>query len=256
MNKNNEWMSNKMLKICLALLFLTLSLTIGSVAGSSTPETTSAKDSKRWTAKFNTAACTWSSTGKNDYFILEPGYQVILEGREGKESVHLEITVLNETMKIGNIETRIVEEKELHDGQLEEISRNFFAICGPTNDVFYFGEDVDEYKNGKVDNHDGSWVAEKGDAKAGLFMPARPLLGARYYQEMAPLVAMDRVEVMNDVEFLNTPAGQFSDCVKTEETTPLEPDAREYKIYAKGIGVIQDGDLILIKYGTISLKNP
>src|SRR5262249_60042377 len=98
-------------------------------------------------------------------------------------------------------------------------------------------------KNGKVDNHEGSWVAEKGDNKAGLFMPARPLLGARFYQEMAPLVAMDRVEVLSDAEVLATPAGQFSDCVKTEETTPLEPNAKEYKVFAKGIGIIQDGEL-------------
>ena len=55
---------------------------------------------------------------------------------------------------------------------------------------------------------------------AGLFMPSRPLIGARFYQEIAPAVAMDRVEIISDTESLKTPAGEFHDCVKTEETTP------------------------------------
>jgi hypothetical protein len=34
-----------------------------------------------------------------------------------------------------------------------------------------------------------------------------------------------------------------------EETTPLEPKAKEYKIHAPGIGLIRDGNLQLITYG-------
>ena len=214
------------------------------------------KDSKRWTESFDTSGCTWSSTGKNDFLILEPGYQQVFEGSEGKEAVHLEITVLPETKSVGGIETRIVEEKETHNGQIEEISRNLYAVCGPGNDVFYFGEDVDMYKNGKVAGHEGAWTANTGGAKAGLFMPARPLLGARFYQEVAPGVAMDRVEIVSDSEALKTPAGDFHDCLKTEETTPIEANAKEYKIYARGVGLIQDGVLVLQKYGFIHGQKP
>jgi hypothetical protein len=210
------------------------------------------KETKRWTDKFGTPACTWSSTGKNDFFILEPGDQSIFDGREGKLSVHLVITVLNDTKQIGGVETRVVEERESHDGELSEVSRNFFAVCGPTNDVFYFGEDVDMYKGGKLDNHEGSWVAEKDGAKPGVFMPARTLLGSRFYQEIAPGVAMDRVEIVSDNETLKTPAGEFHDCLKTEETTPIEPGTKEYKIFARGVGLIQDGELLLTKHGSVA----
>ena len=58
------------------------------------------KETKRWTEKFTTAACTWSSTGRNDFFILEPGDQAIFEGREGKDRVRVESTVLNETRQV------------------------------------------------------------------------------------------------------------------------------------------------------------
>jgi len=220
------------------------------------PVSAEAGEAKRWTDSFNTSGCTWSSTGKNDFFILEPGYQQIFEGREGKVSVHLEITVLPETQTVGGVETRIVEERESHDGQLEEISRNLFAVCGPGNDVFYFGEVVDMYKDGKITGHEGAWTANLAGARAGLFVPSRPLLGSRFYQEIAPGVAMDRVEIVSDSGSLKTPAGAFHDCLKTEETTPIEPQAKEYKIYAKGIGIVQDDELVLTKYGFIAKKNP
>jgi hypothetical protein len=209
-----------------------------------------AKEPNSWKDNFDVSSCAWSSTGKNDYFILEPGYQQVLEGKEDGEAVTLVITVKDDTKKIGNIETRVVEERETHNGELEEVSQNYFAICGPSNDVYYFGEAVDIYKNGTVDHHEGEWEAESNGARAGLFIPAHPKVGERFYQELAPKVAMDRVETVSTNEKLKTPAGQFQDCVKTEETTPLEPHAKEYKIFAKGVGIVQDGDLLLVKYGS------
>ena len=212
-------------------------------------------ESKRWSDAFDTSACQWSSTGRNDYFILEPGDQAVFEGRDGRDAVKLVITVTKDTRRIGSVETRVVEERETHNGQLVEVSRNFFALCGPTTDVFYFGEDVDIYKNGKLDNHEGSWLAERASAKAGLFMPTRPLLGARFYQEIAPGVAMDRVEVLSDRETLKTPAREFRGAVKTEETTPLEPGVKDYKVYARGVGMIQDGVLLLTQHGSVPAQN-
>ncbi len=220
----------------------------------STFAATPAESAKRWTERFELAACTWSSTGRNDFFILEPGYQQIFEGREGKDSLRLQITVLDQTREVGSVETRIVEERETRNGELVEVSRNFFALCRPTNDVFYFGEDVDMYKNGRVSGHEGSWMAETGGAKPGLFMPSRPLLGARFYHEVAPKVAMDRVEIVSDAEAVDTAAGKFRDCVRIEETTPLEPALRDYKVFARGVGLVRDGEFLLTRYGPSTAK--
>ena len=60
---------------------------------------------------------------------------------------------------------------------------------------------------------------------------------------------MDRAEVLGMTEIVKTPAGEFRNCVKIEETTPLEPGVREAKFYARGIGLVQDGDLKLVKHG-------
>ncbi|MGQ0738010.1 MAG: hypothetical protein ACT4OJ_03025 [Bacteroidota bacterium] len=193
---------------------------------------------------------TFSATGRNTYFILEPGYQLTLEGVDGKDSMRLVITVLNETKKIGTADTRIVEENESVNGKIVEISKNYFAFCKENSSIYYFGEDVDIYKNGKIASHDGAWAAT-GNNKPGVIMPGLILLGARYYQEIAPGVAMDRAEIISTSEQVNTPSGNFSNCLKTEETTPLEPPNKEYKFYAPGVGLIRDGDLVLVKYGFI-----
>jgi hypothetical protein len=202
-----------------------------------------------WTESFDTAKCQFSPTGENTYFILKPNYQLSYEGIEGRDTSRLVITVLNETQMIGDVETRVVEEKESVNGRVMEISRNFYAVCTQTNSIFYFGEDVDIYKNGKVASHGGAWRAGGDGAKAGVMMPGIILLGSRFYQEIAAGVAMDRAEIVSVSEAIQTPAGKFLNSLKTEETTPLEPKNKEYKLYAPGIGLVRDGDLVLTSYG-------
>jgi len=188
-----------------------------------------------------------ASVGTNRFFVLAPGYQLVLDGREKGKPVVLTITVLNETKLVDGVETRIVEERETVNGQPVEISRNYFAISRRTSDVFYFGEDVDMYKDGTVTSHEGAWLSGVNGAHFGLAMPGTPLLGARYYQEVAPKVAMDRAEVVSLKEKLETPAGQFANCLKTEESSAVE-SGREPKLYAPGIGLINEAGLKLTKF--------
>jgi hypothetical protein len=204
------------------------------------------KQKKKWTTFFDLESRTFSSVGRNRFFILEPGYQLVLESR-GEKVV---ITVLDETKKVGGVETRVVEEREEKNGKLVEVSRNFFAICKKHGDVFYFGEEVDDYEDGKIVRHSGAWRADKKDSMAGILMPGTALLGARHYQEMAPN-AMDRAEIIRDDVTMKTPAGTFKNCLKVEETSGLDPDEKCYKTYAPGVGLIQDEDLLLTKYGFV-----
>ena len=201
---------------------------------------------RTWTADFVINSGELVTTGRNPWFILEPGYVLTLEDRDTR----LVITVLDETVRVDNVETRVVEERETAKGELVEISRNFFAISTRTNAVFYFGEDVDMYKGGKVVSHEGAWRSGVNDARFGLAMPGIPLLAAKYYQEIAPGVAMDRAEIVGLGETVKTPAGEFRNVLKVLETTPLEPGVREFKYYANGVGLIQDGDVKLTKYGS------
>src|SRR5437879_12053534 len=50
-------------------------------------------------------------------------------------------------------------------------------------------------------------------------------------------------------ETVKTPAGKVTNCSKVEETTPLQRLTTEYKHYALGIGLVQDGSLKHVKVG-------
>ena len=204
------------------------------------------KDSS-WQTEFKLSGRNLVPTGRNNYFILEPGYQLVLEDRFTK----LTITVLDETKIIDGITTRVVEEKEWIRGEPYEVARNFFAMDEKTKDVFYFGEEVDFYKDGEIADHSGTWNASEKDCKAGLQMAGNPVVGMKYYQEQAPSKAMDRAEIISLTDSLETPAGKLYNCLTTKEGTALNFLEVEFKTYAPGIGLIQDESLLLTKYGFI-----
>lgn len=189
-----------------------------------------------------------SSVGTNQFFVLSPGYQLVLEGKQDGKPTVLTITVLNTTKLVDGVNTRVVEEREVTDGQLTQVSRNYFALSTRTKDVFYFGEDVADYENGRIKGHEGSWMSGAAEAQFGLMMQGSPALGSRYQQEAAPKVAMDRAEVVSLSETVETPAGRFRNCLRTEETSSLE-SGKAYKFYATGIGLVQDGGLKLTRHG-------
>lgn len=211
------------------------------------PAGASSASPAEFTDSFMIEQCRFSDTGTNPFFILQPGYQLTFEGDEGKVRVHLTVKVLNDTRLVNGVKTRVVEERETNDGDLVEVSRNYFAICAPSNTVFYFGEEVDLYEDGVIVGHEGSWLAGENGARAGVMMPGIQLLGARYFQEVAPKVAMDRAETVGLNGVVSTPAGTFTNVLEVQETTPLEPGTREYKLYAPGVGLVQDGGVKLVE---------
>jgi hypothetical protein len=230
---------------------LTTILFIISTAAGAAP-TAAVQDPAKagWTDTFTVDKKDFVPAGANAYFRLEPGYVLVLA--DGNE--RLVITVLDETRIVEGVETRIVEERESKNGKLVEVSRNFFAFNTADRGVYYFGEEVDIYRDGKVVGHEGAWESGKNGARFGLAMPGEPELRARYYQEVAPGVAMDRAEIAGLRETLKTPAGEFKDCLKVAETTPLEKGAKEYKLYAPGIGLIKDASLLLVEFGHLEKK--
>lgn len=210
-----------------------------------------------FTDGFRIEDCELEADGRNAWFSLIPGDQLVLSGEEDGEELVVQITVLQQKRTIRfttesgkqlRVKTRVVEEREWVDDELVEVSRNYFAICDQTGDVFYFGEAVDDYEDGEIVGHDGAWLAGVGGAQPGILIPGRYLLGARYFQEIAPGVAMDRGENTAMGLTVTTPAGTFHDCVEVIETSPLEPGHESLKRYCPGIGLVQDDEILLEEF--------
>jgi hypothetical protein len=207
-----------------------------------------------FTTEFRLEDCKFKAKGENPYFILKPGYQLVFEGEEDGKTISLVITVSNKTEKIllpdiGMVKTRVVEERHKEDGELVEFSRNFFAVCKKTNDIFYFGEEVDIFNPDGTVTHEGSWRAGVEGALPGIIMPGTFLLGSRYFQEQAPGAAMDRAEHVQMGLKVDTEAGSFDKCVKVLETSPLEPGVESEKVYCPGVGLVIDDVIELVEFG-------
>src|SRR4051794_15692658 len=69
-----------------------------------------------------------SPTGSSSHFILKPGFTSVFEGKEKGKHVVLTITVTDKVKTVDGVKTRVVEEKETADGEVIEISQNYFAI--------------------------------------------------------------------------------------------------------------------------------
>ena len=224
---------------------------VASLALAAAPSPLTAQGGQ-FTKDFFLDQCTFDTKGENLFFILQPGYRLILAGEEDGEEVQVVITVTDRTRWIGGVETRVVLERETADGELVEISRNFIALCRETQSIIYFGEEVDIYEDGKVVSHDGAWLAGENGNLPGILMPGQPLLGAKYFQEIAAGVALDRAEIVSLNEVLTTPLGTFRRLLKTVETTTLEPGHKSIKYYALGLGLISDGPAVLVFAGYVN----
>ena len=233
----------------------TAALAFACLAGLASTAFAAPPDRRPYTTDFRLADCAFQSSGTNPYFPLVVGYRLLLESEDGSETV--EITVLDETEVItvpglGAVTTRVVQERETLDGDVIEISRNFFAVCGGRGDVVYFGEDVDIFPPGGGVTHDGAWRAGQADANGlaapGIIMPGTFLLGSRYFQELADGIALDRAEHTEMGLTMETEAGTFTDCVRVVETTSLERRSESVKVYCPGVGLVSDGDVELVEY--------
>ncbi len=182
----------------------------------------------------------------NPYLPFTVGDQIVLKGTEDGEIIRLRITVLDETETVAGIDTRVVEEREWEEGELIEVSRNFF-VQAHDGTVCYYGEDVDIYEDGEIVSHEGAWRAGAIGNKPGIIMPGSPSIGQIYLQEFAPGIAQDTAEITKMGNTITVPAGTFNDTITMIDTNPFDCE-QDKKHYARDVGLIVDGSLRLISY--------
>lgn len=174
----------------------------------------------------------------NPFLPFTPGstYTYLTETAEGVERT--EITVLNETRIVMGIETTIVTDKVYLNDVLVEDTDDWY-VQDKDGNVWYFGEEVDNYKDGVLTDHYGSWEAGVDGAEPGILMLANPVIGTKYRQEFYVGEAEDEGEIVGKNEKVIVIAGTFTGCLKIRETNPLDPTFLEFKYYAKGVGLVK-----------------
>jgi len=169
----------------------------------------------------------------NSFMPLTPGTTFSYEGAE-----RIEVTVMDETKTILGVPTTVVRDRVFERGALVEDTLDWYAQDGHGN-VWYFGEQTAEYKDGKIVSTSGSWEAGVDGAQPGIIMLAEPQAGDAYRQEYYAGEAEDLAEVIGPGQAITVPFDEFDATLVTEEWTPLEPAIRERKTYARGVGLVE-----------------
>ena len=171
----------------------------------------------------------------NPYFTLAPGttYDYRRTGADGTETVKTVVT--NDTKDVQGVTTVVVWDRAWLNGQLIEDTYDWYAQDKEGN-VWYFGEDTKQYKDGKVIGTKGSWEGGVAGAQPGIIMKARPQVGDSYRQEYSQGVAEDEARVLALNQTVSTPYGSFTGCLQTLDTSSLDPQLQEHKYYCPQAG--------------------
>jgi hypothetical protein len=196
---------------------------------------------------FGSANFTPGAVVDNAFFPLMPGtrytYSAEVEEDGETESIKIEEFVTNDTRIVAGVEARVVRVREWVDDLLVEDTFDWYAQDTLGN-VWYLGEDSTEFEYDDDDNpigmsKAGSWEAGVNGAQPGYIMEANPQVGDEYYQEFAPADnAIDQAEIAAINEMVSIDLGDFDDVTRILESTALEPGVFEYKLYARGIGLV------------------
>ena len=147
---------------------------------------------------------------------------------------------IRKTFQVGgqSVEALTVEDRDFNaNGELTEATLDYFAQDDDGN-VYYLGEDVDEYSHGKITGHSGAWLFGRDTRHLGLLMPAHPKVGDKFKSEDAPPITWEADEIVSLSETVTVPAGTFQNCLKVKEIA--SDGDTEYKLYAPGVGVVRE----------------
>ena len=182
----------------------------------------------------------------NRWLPLRPGTEYVYTGTErvSSRTVSHQVVfiVTNVEKKINGVRTRVVWDRDYDSGRLIEGELAFQAQDDAGN-VWLLGEYPEEHSGNRVTGAPDTWIAGISHATRGILMPARPRTGTpSYLQGRAPAIGFaDRARVRRIDKRNCVPRGCYSHVLVIEEWSPDEPNARQYKHYAAGVGNIRVG---------------
>jgi hypothetical protein len=180
----------------------------------------------------------------NPWFPLKPGTTYTYRGsKEGTKAVDV-YTVTKKTKIVGGVKATVVHDELFLNGRLAERTDDWYAQDRQGN-VWYLGEATAELNgSGTVVSTGGSWETGVAGARAGIYMPAHPKIGAAAAQEQFPGQAEDYFVVLLTNVTTKVPIGSFKGVLVTAEWTPLEPNILTKKFYASGLGELREADVV------------
>jgi hypothetical protein len=183
----------------------------------------------------------FSTTIDNPYWPMRPGSRWVYRVTDAAGTrQRVVVTVTEQTKLVANgVRARVVRDVVTEDGSAVEITHDWYAEDKDGN-VWYLGESVRNFENGKLVDRAGSFEAGVDGAQPGIAMPANPEPGLTYRQEYYKGEAEDKAAVITlGEERVQVPFGYFDEAVlMTRDLAPIEPKVQELKFYAPRVGPV------------------
>lgn len=184
------------------------------------------------------------------YFPFEPGAVSVFAGKSDGERTSVVFLYLDTTRELnfgsGTVECVTLQETEFEDGEIAEISVNYFAQADDGT-VYYFGETVDDYEDGEIVAHSGSWLVggPSGDdpvetmtvTTPAVFFPGNPEVGDLFRPEDLPDGSFENVTIQKLEKRVRVPVGRHESIQVEENHFP--GDTFEKKWYVPGLGFVK-----------------
>jgi hypothetical protein len=161
---------------------------------------------------------------------------VVQLGGEEDTRVRFELTRLPETRVIRwrgeRIRTRVMHFVGYTGRRIVEVATDYHAQADDGS-VWYFGEDVANYEDGVIADHEGSWLAGR-DGPPGMLMPAHPQVCDVFRPENIPGLVLETVTVTALDQTVDGPRGPVAGGITVQEEAM--DGTLEDKAYAPGYG--------------------
>jgi hypothetical protein len=180
----------------------------------------------------------FTSDVTNRYWPVKPGGTWTYDGTKDGAPEHVVLVVTHTPRTVYGVKCVEIVDTVTVNGSLEEKTTDWYAQNKKTGAVWYFGENSKDYKNGAVSSTQGTWEAGVDGALPGIIVEGTPKPGPTYRQEYRPGVAEDMARVLTNNAVERVPAGTFHNVVQTYDTDPLNPDKKEQKYFAPGVGLV------------------
>jgi hypothetical protein len=178
----------------------------------------------------------------NPLFPVSKQRSVLFLGHVDGEPFRTEVTLLPFTRIVEwqgqRVETLVSQYMAYLDGRIQEVAYDLYAQADDGS-VWYFGEDVSDFRDGAIVTKEGTWLAGK-DAPAAMIMPGHPAVGDVYRTENSPGFAFEEVTVTSVDRTLAGPVGPIQGGLVAQE---LHMDGKtEDKQFAPGYGEFYTAD--------------
>jgi hypothetical protein len=182
----------------------------------------------------------------NPLFPIGELRSAVLAGHVEGKPFHTETTLLPVTRIIEwngqQVETLVSQYTAFLGGRIEEVALDKYAQADDGS-VWYFGEDVYDYRDGDIVSREGTWIAGPEHPPA-MIMPAQPKVGDVHRSENAPGLVFEEVTVKKVGVTVRGPTGSVEGAMIGSE---LHSDGTsEDKTFAPGYGEFftgGDGDV-------------